>query len=140
MKKIIIPGIVAGVVLLVVSMGISAIFNALFPQINQEYMNPSIFRPWSDPLMTLYFAYPFLLGLVLAIVWDKAKSVVSGKTYVDKGFQFGLLYFIAAGIPGMFITYSSFQVSLLMVINWSIAGFIEAVVAGIILAKMNSRS
>ena len=78
-----------------------------------------------------------ILGIVLAWIWDKTKSLVEGKTAIERAYKFGLAYWVIAGIPGMFITYSSFQVSLAMIVTWSFSGLVEAVVAGWIFAKKN---
>lgn len=136
MKKVILSGVAAGVVVLIASMVLSKIFGALMPSLQAEYQ-AGIFRPWNDPLMSLYFLYPFVLGIVLAWVWDKTKSVVKGENAVKKGINFGLAYWIVASIPGMLITYSSFVVSLSMILSWTISGLVSAILAGIVFAKIN---
>jgi len=93
-----------------------------------QYQNTAMFRPWSDPLMTVYFAYPFILGLVAAYLWDKV-----GK---PKPLEFAKFYFIIATIPGMFITYTSFQISLMMVLLWAVTGFVQAWVAAWVFTKV----
>jgi hypothetical protein len=138
MKKIVVSGLVTGVVIFVVSMALSQLINIVFPTLPKEYVNGKLFRPWTDPLMLLYFLYPFLLGLVLSWAWSKTKKIVCGKTIWKKGACFGLAYCLIASVPGMFITLSTFQVSLLMVLSWAVTGLVEAVVAGVILAKMNA--
>ena len=87
--------------------------------------------------MSLFFLYPFVLGFVLAWVWDKTKKLFEAKSEFERACKFGGAYWVIAGIPGMLITYSSFQVSLLMVLAWTISGFVEAVVAGFIFVKKN---
>jgi len=136
-KKIISVGLLVGVVNLVVGMLLSQIYNFVFPALAREYTNFALFRPWSDPLMSMYFLYPFLLGIALAWIWDKTKKLVEGKTAFERAYRFGLAYLIIAGLPGMFITYSSFQVSFTMVLSWLVVGFVEAVVAGWVFAKKN---
>lgn len=136
-KKIITAGFVVGAVNLVVGMLLSAIYNFLTPSVTGEYININLFRPWSDPLMSLFFFYPFILGMALSWVWDKTKKLFVGKNIFEDAYKFGLAYWLVAGLPGMFVTYSSFQVSLPMVLTWSLTGLIEAVVAGFILAKLN---
>jgi hypothetical protein len=42
-----------------------------------------------------------------------------------------------AAIPGMLMSYSSFPVSFVMILSWTLTGLVEAVLAGIILAKLN---
>ena len=137
MRKILVPGLLAGVAMLVTGMMVTQIFNAVFPTLATEYTNPGLFRSWSDPIMSLFFLYPFLLGLILAWVWDKTKKLLSSKDIMTRGWQFGASYWVISSIPGMFITYSSFPVSLLLVISWSISGLVQAGVAGWLFAKMN---
>ncbi|PIU62013.1 hypothetical protein COS83_03110 [archaeon CG07_land_8_20_14_0_80_38_8] len=137
MKKVILPGLLAGLVMLAISMGVSMIMNVLVPSLQSEYNNADLFRPWSDPIMSLYYAYPFVLGIALAWFWDKTKSVFKDKSACRRGAKFGLAYWVAATIPGMLVSYSSFQVSLLMITVWAVSGLINAVTAGAIFAKMN---
>jgi len=82
--------------------------------------------------MSIFFAHPFILGIALAWVWDKIKGSISSD---PKKFALGV--FAIATIPGMVITYSSFQLSLAIVLSWTIMGLVNAYVAGLILAKMN---
>lgn len=138
MKKFIGPGLIAGVAMLVTGMAVSRFMAFFFPSINVEFVNPAMYRPWNDPLMSLYFLYPFVLGLTLAWVWDKTKDLFKGKDALWRGKRFGLAYWVAAGIPGMLITYSSFQVSFTMILSWSLSGLFQAIVAGWIFAKMNA--
>jgi hypothetical protein len=100
----------------------------VFPALASEYQNTAMFRPWSDPLMTVYFAYPFILGVVSAYLWERVHR--------PRPVEFAKLYFVIATIPGMFITYTSFQISLSMVLLWTVTGYIQALVAGYIFAKM----
>lgn len=136
MKKILLPGIAAGVTLLVAGMALSFLFNAAFPSINVEYANTSLFRPWADPLMSVFFIYPFALGIIFAWVWDKTKTLIHG-TDVQRGLKFGVAAWLVATVPGMIVTYSSFQVSLLIVITWTLIGLANGVISGLIFAKLN---
>ena len=136
MKKVIIPGLVAGVVIFIVGMLVSQVFNLIDPSLMAEYKNTNLFRPWEDPLMSIYYAYPFILGLALAWIWDKVKGLTSGSIH-SKAVSLALGYFVVATIPGMVITYASFPLSLLMVISWTVGGLVQAYCAGLILAKMN---
>jgi len=137
MKKILVPGLIAGAVMSLVAAIIGFLAGLLFPQLASEYANGTIFRPWSDPLMSLYFVYPFLLSIILSFVWSKTKTIIKGKSFQDRGVKFALWYFLVGTVSGIFITYSSFQVSLLIVATWTINGLFEAIVVGLIFAKMN---
>lgn len=125
MKKIFVPGLIAGVLMLIVGMAFNQAINWIFPSIGEEYQNVQIFRPWSDPLMQLYFLYPFVLGVVLSYAWHRLHSVFPGKGN-KKVQNFAIFYWIVAAVPGMFITLSSFQVSFMMILSWSLVGLLQA--------------
>lgn len=121
-------GLFTGVVLLIVGMGLNWLVGMISPSLMNEYQNTAIFRPWDDPLMTAYLGYPFILGVVLAYLWDKLK--------MNNALEFAKLYFVIATIPGMFISYTSFQISQLMVLTWTLVGFLQAYVAGFMFKKL----
>lgn len=137
MKKIILPGLIAGIIMLVVGIGLGFLINLIFPVLKEQYNNTNLFRPWNDPLMSIYFLYPFILGLVLAWLWNKIKSVFKEENLIKKGIFFGLTYWIISSIPGMIITYSSFLITLIMVLSWTFSSLVQVLVAGIIVALMN---
>lgn len=136
MKKIIFPGIIAGIAILVLSFTISYLF-MIMPSVNADYNNVQVMRSFQDPLMSLYFAYPFVLGIALAWIWNKTKGLIKGSVW-KRGIDFGFAYFVIATIPGMLISYSSFPLSIFTIISWLVSGLIAAIVAGMIFAKMNS--
>ncbi len=135
MKKIILSGLVASIVMVVISFIFSYALGFLFPSVMQEYNNSGIFRPWNDPLMYLMFISPFIVGFVLAIIWSKIKPVFKNSP-VKNGLIFGLFYCLLT-ISGMIMSYSSFKVSLLMVITWTITNFIQILLGCIIISGMN---
>ena len=135
-KKIVLPGLVSGVVITVVGMAVSMLIGLMLPGLSSQYQNAGLFRPWSDPKMQIFFAYPFLLGLGLAYVWDKVKGSVSGNIW-KRTWTLMLGVFVISTIPGMTITYSTFTVSLLMVMSWTLGALVQLYLAGVILAKMN---
>ena len=128
-------GLITGVAILVLTLGVNWLVGMMLPGIMQEYQNVAIFRPWEDPLMMVYFVYPFIFGVVAAYLWNIIKNSLKGDE-VKKALQFAKIYFIIATIPGMFITYTSMQISLTMVVLWAIVGYVQAFVAGYIFAKM----
>ncbi|MBI4991107.1 hypothetical protein HZB96_03360 [Candidatus Gottesmanbacteria bacterium] len=136
MKKIALSSLVAGIVMIITSMMVGQVFSSLFPTLAKEYNNPSLFRPWSDPLMSLFFLYPFILAIVLSVVWEKTNKLFSGKTSFDKALKFGLAYWALTSITGMLISYSTFPVSLLMIVSWSISSLITVIVGSYVIVRM----
>jgi len=128
-------GLIAGLANLIVMLVLMWLIGVVFPSVMQEYKNTAIFRPFNDPLMMVYFGYPFILGFAAAYLWNLLEKHLSGNV-TNKALQFAKIYFIIATIPGMFISYTTFQLSFLMIVMWTVTGFIEAFVAGYIFAKV----
>ena len=127
-------GLLTGLALLVVSFIVNWLVGSILPEIALEYQNVGLFRPMNDPLMVLFFVYPFIFGFAAYYLWRMVSSKFKGST-TDKALAFAKGYFIFATIPGMFATYTSFQVSLGMTLLWAATGFINAFVAGYIFAR-----
>lgn len=137
MKKIVLNGIVAGIIIFVVSMAVSYLF-MLIPVVSADYQNTNVMRPWSDPLMSLYFLYPFIQGIILAWAYHKFKPALTCTHGVGgRGAEFGVAMFLIATLPGMWVSYSSFPLSLLTIVSWTISGLVSLVLAGAYLAKMD---
>ena len=56
-------GLIAGLANLIVMLVLMWLIGVVFPSVMQEYKNTAIFRPFNDPLMMVYFGYPFILLL-----------------------------------------------------------------------------
>ena len=136
MKKIVWPGLLAGLVMLIVGMAISNLCSYLWPSLAAEYANTEIFRAWDDPLMSLFFAYYFVLGLILSWAWNKSKELFKGSVW-QRGKCFGLSMFLLLTIPGMWMSYSGFQLSLEIILSWTVGGLVYLVLAGTIFARFN---
>jgi hypothetical protein len=128
-------GLIAGLVMLIAGTVVGMVLSYAFPAMAAEYNNPALFRPWSDPLMSLYYAVPFATGLILAWLWINLKDKIKEKDPVKKGVFFGLVYWIIT-IPGMAMSYSSFPISLVMTLSWSISIMAQAICAGLIFSKL----
>ena len=134
MKKVII-GMLAGVFMLVVGILVGEVFHRLFPSLQLEYENKQLFRPWSDPLMSVYYFVPLVSGVILAWIWGYVKEFIVADSIVKKGLCFAFIYWITT-IPGMMMSYSSFPLSFIIVFSWTVANLFQAIGAGLIFAKM----
>ncbi|MCJ7654138.1 MAG: hypothetical protein MUO97_02360 [Dehalococcoidia bacterium] len=134
MKRVILFGLLAGLAMLIVSVALGPLFNLIFTSLAAEYNNTNLFRPWSDPIMYLMLVEPFILGIILAWIFYFTKGLFKEKIVWKKGIYFGLCYWVIT-IPGMVMSYSSFPISLLMVMTWSVSILIQAIVAGLIYAR-----
>ena len=133
-KKIIFPGLVAGLILLVLSVLGLYITIWLFPFLAVQYFDPT-FDTQSERAI-LYFIHPFIAGLVLAWFWNRCKGFLKGP-FLGRGIEFGVLYWLVAVFPMMWLIYSAINVSQLLVMSWLLFGLIQGLVAGLLLEKMN---
>lgn len=134
MKKIITSGLLAGVVLLILSvLGLYATI-WFFPTVAAQYYDPA-FDNQSGRYM-IYYAHPFVIGLALAWFWDRFKSALKG-SFLTKGIEFGLIYALVAIFPAMWLTYSALSVSLTMVATWLAFGLLQGLIAGLVFEKTN---
>ncbi len=136
MKKILIPGLLAGLIMLIVGMVLSQLINMILPGLMAEYQTAGLFRPWSDPLMSVYFAHPFIVGLVLAWVLGKVKGLLGGSLWQKAG-GLTLGIFLVSTLPGMVISYSSFPLSLAMILSWTVSSVAQVYCGSLLLIKMN---
>ena len=104
------------------------------PAVAEEYYNP-IFDMGGDKTI-LYFLHPFILSFALAWFWRRFKSLFHGSFWV-RGIEMGLVYAVVAVLPSMWITFSALAISFPIVLSWLAYGLFQAVVVGIIYAKIS---
>jgi hypothetical protein len=134
MKKIILSGLTAGIVLVIFSiLGLYATI-WLFPKLAMQYYDPA-FDSQSGRYL-VYYAHPFVIGLALAWFWDRFKGLLTG-SFLTRGIEFGFVYAMIALFPVMWLIYSALNVSLPMVATWLVFGLLQGVIAGLVFEKMN---
>ncbi len=134
MKRIISSGLIAGVVLLILS--VLALYATIwfFPTLASQYYDPAFDNQSGRYL--IYYAHPFVIALALAWFWDRFKGTLKG-SYLTRGIEFGLIYALVAIFPVMWLTYSALAVSLAMVGTWLVFGLLQGVIAGLLFEKFN---
>lgn len=133
-KKILVPALIAGVVLLIFSFAMlyGAVF--VFPKLAEQYYSP-VFREGGN-YSWLFYVHPFILAFALAWFWDRFKEQFTGSMIV-RDLELGLVYTLVATLPAMLITFSALNITLPMVLTWLLYGFVQAAIAGLIFARMN---
>lgn len=133
-KKIILSGVVAGIVLLILS--IVCLYGTiwLFPGLASQYYDPA-FDAQSSRYM-IYYAHPFVIGMALSWFWNRFKGALTG-SFLMRGIEFGLVYALIAIFPVMWLIYSAISVSLPMVATWFLFGLLQGVIAGLVFEKLN---
>lgn len=134
MKKIITSGLIAGIVLLVLSVLALYLTIWFFPDLAQQYYNPA-FEAGTSRYM-LYYIHPFIIGLALSWFWDRFKGVLTG-SFITRGIEFGAIYALIAILPMIWLIFSAMSVSFAMVATWLAFGLLQGLIAGLIFEKTN---
>lgn len=136
MKKILVSGLVAGMVLSVLSYG------GLYLAANSKLLSAFFLGYLSDIFISdrsrdfFFYSHALLISMALSWFWERSKTVFKGHVII-RGLEFGLVYTIAGLLPILWMTYSQIDVSEIMVLSWLGFGLFQSCVAGIIFAKMN---
>ncbi len=134
MKKIIFSGLIAGVVLLILSILGLYVNMLIFPDLAMQYFQPT-FNEQSGRVM-LYFIHPFIIAMALSSFWNRMKEILKG-SFLTRGIEFGIIYALIATFPAMWLVFSSITVSWQMVATWFVLGLIQAIIAGLVCEKIN---
>jgi hypothetical protein len=104
LKKILIAGIAGGILLFVAQFAFSMIGNLIAPY---DIFTIGGMRARDDPIMLLFFAYPFVLSFMSAIAFDRVKGALAGSCCGGAGFTFGRVLILLITIPSMFVIFTS---------------------------------
>lgn len=136
MKKTILSGFLAGIVMLIACILFSTALMYFFPNLMKQYDNIQLYRSMKDPVSMLFSLHPLIVGMILAFIWDKTKSLFTTKKFLSKGVQFALVYYIVI-LPGLFISYVTSPYSIAIVMTWAVNVLILALLAGLVYEKVN---
>lgn len=134
MKKILLTGLLAGLLLFVFSYGALCLAIRWFPSFFVAYNNPLFNGDGSRDVF--FYAHAFVISLALSWFWDRFKGLFHG-SFIARGLEFGFVYALVSIMPVMWITFSAMDVSFPMVISWFIYGMLQAAIAGIVFARIN---
>ena len=137
MKKYLISVLIAGVLVLLISMGMlyAAIF--FFPNLMEEYYN-AVFRSSSFETDWLFFAHPFVLSIALRWFWERYKDLFKGNVLL-RALEVALVYGVVAMVPVLWLTFSAIDISFFMIFTWLVYGILQAFIAGIVFASMETK-
>lgn len=106
----------------------------LLPDMAMEYFGPAFISEMQRNL--LYYIHPFIIGIGLSWLWHRLRIGAGGAVFVNS-LKFGLAYAAVATLPYMLLIYSAIDVSLPVVITWLLFGYAEAVIASLVLYRLN---
>ena len=105
MNKSITSVLIAGLLVLLVSLGILYIGIFAFPSLMEEYYN-SVFRSSSFDTDWLFYAHPFVLSAALKWFWDRSRDSFNG-SLIWKAAGVSLAYGLVAMLPVLWLTFTA---------------------------------
>jgi hypothetical protein len=134
MRKILISGLIAGGILFVLSYGGLFLAVRFFPALFTEYNNPLFNSDGKRDI--LFYLHAFIISFALSWFWDRFKVLFKGVSII-RGLEFGFVYSIIALLPVMWISFSALDITVSMVLSWFVYGLVQAIIAGVVFAKIN---
>lgn len=96
MKKALIASLIAGVVLLILSLRLSYLAINTMPKLMEEYFSP-VFRS-SGNIDWMFYVHPFILSIALKWFWERYKDEFKGPLLL-RAIEVALVYGIVAMVP-----------------------------------------
>lgn len=132
-KSILIPGISGGIVLLILTFVIDAITQLFAPY---SIFDVPGMRAVNDPVMMLYFLYPFVFAFIAAGVWTKISGCFSSDP-IQVAKKYGGILFLLVVIPNMWVIFSSMTYPAGFYISNILTGAIGYPIIGYLNARFN---
>lgn len=104
------------------------------PEFFVTYNNPLFYSSGNRDL--LFYMHAFIISFALSWFWQRFKGLPTGHS-LRRGLQFGFIYGLVALLPVMWITFSSLDITFIMVASWFVYGLAQAVIAGIVFSMIN---
>jgi len=134
MNNKIVTVLLAGTLVLVLSLGMLFTFILALPTLMEDYFSP-IFRSNSFQTDWLFYLHPFVLSAGLFWFWERTKENPGG--LISKAIKVAVSYGLVAMVPVLLLTFSAINISALMVFTWLGYGIIQAFIACLVFAKRN---
>jgi len=131
-KPIGIATVAGGIILLVVSFIADAIAQLVTPY---DIFTIGGMRAMDDPIMLLFFLYPFIFALIAAVVFDLIQPALTGDVR-HRGLLYGVILFIIVIIPNMWVIFSSMTYPTGFYISNILTGLIAYPLMGILYAMI----
>ena len=123
--------LVAGFTMFLVGSVFFFLVPVLFPDIEEQYKNIALFRPWPGWTSTYMKFHPFLYGPVFAAVFLTLRKGSKFPTGIRGGFLYGAGVFSVGSLPVFVLAFASFQVSLDIIGQWILQNLCQYLAAGI---------
>lgn len=134
LKKFVVSGIVGGIAFYIIWLIVNFLLrSALWPY---DILSLGGMRSVNDPVMLLFFLYPFVFSFAMAAAYPMVASALKGN-FVAKGKAFGFLVWLLAGLPNAFLVFSSMNYPWGFFIEGFVGSFFYLLAAALAIAKFS---
>jgi|GEM_PF-675704 len=106
------------------------------PEIEAQYENHELFRPWPGWTSRYMLIHPFIYAPVFAAVFLKLRQETSFPAGIKGGFICAAGIFCVGSLPVFILTFASFQVSAEVIVTWIVQNLCQYLAAGIALGAV----
>lgn len=131
-KNIATATVAAGFMLLLLMIVSGFLVNMVLPADISQYGG---MRAMDDPIMTLFYLYPFVIAFAAAILFDCVRDCLKGDL-MTKGLMFGGLLLIIMTVPSLYVMITSMTWPLDFYVSTGIWEVISFPLMGVLFAKI----
>ena len=133
--RLVVGSILCGAVLFAVGIAFHFLGPLVAPQLESEYRNEAIFRPWGGWTRAYMLAHPWLYGALFSSIFLGFRAVVGSDNLggMRDGLLYGLAVFAVGSLPVYALNFASFQVSAGVVVSWVLQSLCQYSLAGLAL-------
>ncbi len=132
-KKSVLAGLAAGAVIFVLSFAMEALIQAVLPY---KWTDLGPIRDLKDPLMTAFWLYPFVMGLVASMAYQWVGKRFQGN-WLEKGRKLGLMLWFIVAVPETYLLVTSMNYPLGFYASLVVGYLLYYLAAGLVVAKLS---
>lgn len=106
--------------------------NLVLPVDSNQYAG---MRPMNDPVMNLFYLYPFVIAFATALVFDIVRGCLNGSA-IQKGLMFGGILLAVMTVPSLYVMYTSMTWPLDFYVSTAIWEIVSFPLIGVMYAKV----
>lgn len=132
-KKFLASGFLAGLVIFIVWMAADLAVQQVW---YYDPMKIAGMRAVDDPLMYLFWIYPWVLGFAMTLLYPHFGESFAGD-YMTKGRTYGFLIWLVSGFASAYVIYTSMDYPIGFMVSQFIGSLLYCVLAGIAIARID---
>ncbi|PIU21339.1 MAG: hypothetical protein COT15_02880 [Candidatus Diapherotrites archaeon CG08_land_8_20_14_0_20_34_12] len=131
-KEVLISGLLGGLVVLIIQQVAYYLVKMIWPY---DILALAGMRAVTDPIMMLFFVYPWVLAFCVSIAYQHIKTAFT--SCKNKPMCFGFLLWLIIGLPSAFLVWSSMDYPISFTINSLFGSLIYLIALAYVIVKFS---